>query len=77
MISFLKLKNSQPAKLVNLFGIAFTNLCNMPDKVIRPSGFSRDRKRLDWLAARYAESHDLKLKREIEQLSRLLGRLKG
>jgi FKBP-type peptidyl-prolyl cis-trans isomerase (trigger factor) len=49
----------------------------MTDQVIRPQQFTREEieKRMDDLARRYHETHDKKVMREIEALSRLLGKL--
>lgn len=51
----------------------------MPGRLIRSKPFTREdiEKRLDDLARRYHETHDKKIMREIEALSRVLGKLKA
>jgi hypothetical protein len=50
----------------------------MTGEVIRPQQFDRREieKRMDELARRYHETHDQKIMREIEALSRVRGKLK-
>jgi hypothetical protein len=51
----------------------------MRGRLIRPQQFTREEieKRMDELARRYHETHDKKIMREIERLSRILGKLKS
>jgi FKBP-type peptidyl-prolyl cis-trans isomerase (trigger factor) len=50
----------------------------MAARVIQPEQFTREEieRRMDELARRYHETHDKKVLREIERLSRVLGKLK-
>jgi hypothetical protein len=50
----------------------------MTGRLIRPKQFTQHEieKRLDELALRYYETHDKKVMREIERLSRVLGKFK-